>query len=383
MQRKKQCILLINFILIVLFGCGCSFQKNATVFEVQTDISEELVYQADLEIEYAEGFVISAYEDGYYLITVQDGNAYLVIPEGKEKPSDLADDIICIYQPLQSTYIAGSATMDMIVAIDRLSAVSFVSLESSDWEIEEVQEAMELGMISYVGKYSAPDYEQLLNKNTNFVVENTMILHAPEIKEAIENMGIPVFIDYATYESHPLGRTEWVKVYGVLYGCLDAAEDAFEEQKELYLSVSENEKTEYTVAFFYVATDGTVVVRKSEDYIAKMIEAAGGTYIFEDLGSDNQLSTEKMQMEEFYATAKDVDFLIYNGTITGSITSIQDLIDKDALFADFKAVKEKRVYSTTANVFQRSMAAGTLTKDIYYMLQSETDKMEYLYYVED
>lgn len=59
-------------------------------------------------------------------------------------------------------------------------------------------------------------------------------------------------------------------------------------------------------------SNGYVTVRKSGDYISKMIELAGGKYIFQDLGDDNALSTMNMQMEEFYAGAKECDYIIYN-----------------------------------------------------------------------
>ena len=45
--------------------------------------------------------------------------------------------------------------------------------------------------------------------------------------------------------------------------------------------------TEKTVAFFYVSSDGTVVVRRSDDYIPKMIELSGGRYVFDDLTDDD------------------------------------------------------------------------------------------------
>ena len=66
-------------------------------------------------------------------------------------------------------------------------------------------------------------------------------------------------------------------------------------------------------------SDGSVVVRKSDDYIPSMIEIAGGRYIFTDLkNADSNAPSVKLTMEEFYATAVDTDYLIYNGTIDGA-----------------------------------------------------------------
>ena len=47
-----------------------------------------------------------------------------------------------------------------------------------------------------------------------------------------------------------------------------------------------------------------------------------------------------MQMEEFYASAKDADYIFYNSSIVSEIKSIEELIDLSPVLADFKAVKE-------------------------------------------
>ena len=88
------------------------------------------------------------------------------------------------------------------------------------------KKAMEDGDIIYAGKYSAPDYEMILNENCGLAIENTMILHTPEVKEQMEKFNIPVLVDHSSYETNPLGRTEWVKLYGMLTGHEDQAEQA-------------------------------------------------------------------------------------------------------------------------------------------------------------
>ena len=75
---------------------------------------------------------------------------------------------------------------------------------------------MESGAMTFAGKYSEPDYETLVDGDCDLAIESTMILHTPKVQEMIEDLGIPVFVDYSSYESHPLGRTEWIKLYGAL-----------------------------------------------------------------------------------------------------------------------------------------------------------------------
>ena len=121
-----------------------------------------------------------------------------------------------------------------------------------------------------------------------------------------------------------------------------------------------------TVAFFYLTSNGAVNVRKSNDYISRMISMAGGRYLPETgkEEDDNALSTVNMQMEAFYAGARDADILIYNGTVSGEIRSIDDLTSKDKLFEDFKAVKDGRVYTTDDNLYQKTMSMPDLIHDL-------------------
>ena len=242
---------------------------------------------------------------------------------------------------------------------------------------------MEHGDILYAGKYSAPDYEQIVAGNCGLAIENTMIYHTPEVKEQLEKFGIPVLVDYSSYETNPLGRTEWVKLYGLLTGREKEAEALFQEQVDAFAAVGEEEPSDKTVAFFYITSNGQVNVRKSSDYLPKMIDLAGGTYIFDHLGDkdDTASSTMSMQMEEFYALAKDADYIIYNSTIEGELNSVADLLSKSDLMKNFKAVQEGHVYCTTRNLYQSSMELGTIISDIHNML-TEEGELTYIYKLE-
>ena len=90
--------------------------------------------------------------------------------------------------------------------------------------------AMADGSLVYAGKYSAPDYEQLLQGGCTFAIENTMITHNPEVKEKLEELGIRVMVERSSYEKHPLGRLEWIKLFGVLFGKQQQADDYFNKQ---------------------------------------------------------------------------------------------------------------------------------------------------------
>ena len=369
-------------LLLLLGGCG---RTETAAQERNTDISQELTYTGSMDLVYAEKFAVDYYEDGYALITVNQDMQYLLVPEGMEAPEDLAEGIAVLQQPVDHIYLVASAVMDMFVSMDALDTVRFSGLQESGWYIEEAREAMEAGDILYAGKYSTPDYEQILAEGCGLAVENTMIYHTPEVKEQLENFGIPVLVDYSSYEAEPLGRTEWVKLYGLLIGKEEAAEEAFQSEMEAFQSIQESEEDigdEKSVAFFYITANGEANVRKSSDYLAKMIDMAGGEYIFRNLGDEESASsTETMQMEEFYAGAKDADYIIYNSTIDGELSSLDELLAKSPLLKDFKAVESGNVFCTTRDLYQSSMELGTIISDIHSMLTDRTD-MTYIYPLE-
>lgn len=374
--------------LACLSGCGMLFfaaacgSVCAAQESEQKEISSELVYDHELELAYAEQFDVDYYEGGYALISIAEGDRFLVVPEGEAVPGDLDSEITVLQQPVQNIYLVATSAMDLFRALDGIDCIRLSGTDVDGWYIEEAKEALREGEMVYAGKYSAPDYERILSEGCQLAVESTMIYHTPEVKEKLENFGIPVLVERSSYESHPLGRMEWIKLYGVLLGKEETAQSWFEEQQEAVEAVLGQENTGKSVSFFYISSVGYVNVRKSDDYIAKMIELAGGTYIFQDLGdSENALSTMNMQMEEFYAKAKEADYIIYNSTIDGELQTIDELLSKSSLLKDFKAVKTGNVWCTEKNLFQETTGLGQMIVDIHQMLTSEDENLTELTYM--
>lgn len=343
---------------------------------------KDMTASGSMDLSYAKEFTVDYYDGGYDLININDGGKILLIPEDGQIPEGLPEDIAVLKKPVNNIYIAASAVMDHFCKLDALDTVSLSGTKAGDWHIDEAKEAMEQGNIAYAGKYNMPDYELITDTDCKLAIESMMITHAPEVKENLEASGIPVLIDRSSYESHPLGRSEWIKLYGLLTGNDDKAESVFNEQAGM-LDKIEPIKEEKTVAFFYFTSSGGVSVRKSGDYVAKMIQLAGGKYIFDDLGDTEKAnSTEIIQMEEFYAKAKDADYLIYSSTIGSEIYTINELVEKNALLSEFKALKNGDVYCTGKNMYQETAATGQMILDINIMLQ-DSDDMVYLHRLTD
>lgn len=341
---------------------------------------DSLSVESSLELQYADQFAVDYYTGGYALIHIVDGSEYLVVPEDAPVPAGLSEDTVVLQQPLDRLYLVATSAMDFFSALDGIKNIRLSGTDEDGWYIEKAKTAMRDGAMLYAGKYNSPDYELIYAEQCDLAVESTMIYHSPEVKEQLERLGIPVLVERSSYESNPLGRMEWIKLYGVLLGREEEAASIYRQALDNLQPVMDQESTGKTVAFFYINSNGSANVRKSSDYVAKMIEMAGGEYIFRDLGDDNALSTMNMQMETFYTGAKDADVIIYNSTIDGELHTIDELLTKSPLLADFKAVQTGDVWCTEQNLFQSTMGLGDMILDIHAILTEENPKnLTYLY----
>ncbi len=349
-------------------GCGAPAQEDetgGTEWSSMTPVDS-------MELSYAEQFAVDRYENGCELVTIGGSDRYLVVPEGGETPAGLDVDITVLQQPVENIYLVATSAMDLFVSLDALDSIALSGTKADGWYIDAAKQAMQEGKIAYAGKYSAPDYEAIFDADCGLAVESTMIYHTPEVKEQLEKLGVPVLVERSSYESHPLGRMEWIKLYGALLGKEAQAEKIFQNQLASLSGVLDQPNTGKTAAFFYITANGAANVRKSNDYVAKMIELAGGKYVFDDLTDDDARSTMNMQMESFYAGAKDADILIYNSTIDGELQTVAQLLEKSALLADFKAVQNGNVWCTEKNLFQSTMGVGGMIRD-FHTIFSEDD----------
>ena len=337
----------------------------------------------------------------------------------KEKKGD-ALELTVLQQPLTTTYVAASAVMAPLCDLGAVSQIRFSGLREEGWYVDEARTAMEKGSMLFAGKYSEPDYETLLREGCDLALESTMIYRSPEVIEKLSALGIPVYIDYSSYEPHVLGRLEWIRVYGALFGHEEEAQQWYQTecdriraiQKDAETSsgeasqsgksteksetkTSRNSKNEAssigsssgsagtdttanlrsTVVYFYVNSSGQIQVRQPHDYIPELLELAGARYLAPDMSSlsGSRKSNVTVSLEDFYSSCRDADYLIYSATLDRPLSSIRELLGKNALFADFKAVKEGHVYTTDKDFYQLSDRMADFAEDVHRMLQGQGD----------
>ena len=348
------------------------------------EVGGNLVHTGSLDLAWATGFTVDLYEGDRALACIADGTRYLFVPAG-DAPQGIAEDVTVLERPLSNIYLASSSTLCLFAALGAVDCVSHVSVTQETCTVEAFTQAIASGDIVYGGKYSAPDYEAFLNGGCRLAVENTMIYHTPEVREKLMQLGVPVIVEQSSLESAPLGRLEWIMLWGAMLDKVSAAQEVRDRQAQLIADVEARvaaQLLDCTVAFFYINANGAAVVRKPGDYVAKMIAMAGGTYAFAQLaGADeNRSSSTTLEMEAFYAQAKDADVIIYNSTVAGRLKGLDELVALNPLLADFKAVKNRRAWCCEQNVYQQMTATGEVVVDLHEAIaDTERDELTFFF----
>ena len=168
---RNQFLKLLPAAALALSGCGSKTEPANT---------ESLVFSHHYQLDYAQQFTADCYEGGYTMVSIPDsGQKFLVVPQDAAEVDSLPADVTVLRQPVENIYLVSTSVMDLILHLDALDSVTLSGTKAEGWYLPEAKQAMEEGRIAYAGKYSAPDYEQILAANCSLAIQNTMILHTP------------------------------------------------------------------------------------------------------------------------------------------------------------------------------------------------------------
>ena len=165
----------------------------------------------------------------------------------------------------------------------------------------------------------------------------------------IEKLGIPI-IECADYmETSPLGRAEWVVLFGMLYGCEDAAENMFKKVESEYNQWKDKAKqTSSRPSLLVDKKTGPVwYIPGGESTMGRLYEDAGCRYIFADLKESGSVS---LTFETVFSKASNADLWIMKYGTPNDYT-YRSLIADDKRYTEFKAFKTRRIFGcNTLNI---------------------------------
>ncbi|MEZ4779525.1 MAG: ABC transporter substrate-binding protein [Flavobacteriaceae bacterium] len=314
---------------------------------------------ANTEVTYAEGFTIQNFET-YKILTVKNpwpGSketfSYALVEKGTTLPN--TEKVTAVVEVPLETIVVTSTThipsLEMLEVENKL--IGFPNLEYIS--SEKTRALIDAKKITELGKNEDINTEVLIDLAPEAVVTFAVEGHNKTVA-TIQKTGIPVLYNADWTETHPLGKAEWIKFFGVLFGKEKEADSIF--------STIEKEYNEAKSLAYKATTSPTVLsgamfkdvwyLPQGDSWAAQFIADANGAYLWKDSDGTGSLS---LNLETVLEKAQNADYWIGPSQFTG----YQQMIDAHSVYQEFKAFKEKKIFSFTT---KKGVTGGI----IYYEL---------------
>ncbi|MEM4303893.1 MAG: ABC transporter substrate-binding protein [Candidatus Caldarchaeum sp.] len=323
---------------------------------IQTVLRTETVTQQfrEPEVKYAKFFGLTR-GDGYILLRDSHNRTILAVPKNIPVPNIKAD--VVVRTPIERAVLMSATHVALVERLrefepELLKRVAGLMWgRSYEWYFPAVAKSLESGLIKDVGASWSPDYEQIVALKPDLV----MIYSFPgdQIASKLEELKIPYVVNNEYMETHPLGRFEWIKFVGALFGLEKEAYMIFHFVESNYLIISAGARnlvergvvSAPKVVWFSVFR-GTVYVAGDDSYVAKLLQDLGAVYAFSDV---RRTASATVSIEELVRRALDADVIIIS---TDLIRSREDLLKEVPQLSESKAFRQNQVYRYNSNIFQ-------------------------------
>ena len=369
MKKNTGFLILVSLILLL---AGCHRNKISETHEGK-----------EIRFDYAK--LIRVWEcDGFKKMEIRNPwdttcllQTYLLVDKTKEIPANCPGGVV-VRVPLEKSAVFTTVHCSLIEELGAVNSISGIC-ELEYITNPNIISLTQSGKIVDFGSSMSPDIEKIIT------VSPDAILLSPFNNSGghggLDKLGIPI-VECADYmESDPLGRAEWIKLYGMLFGKESEADSIFSKVTETYTQIEKEAQQEtglHPSLLYGLDNGGSWFIPGGKSYMAKMFASAGANYIF---GETTHSGAEPFAFETVYDKGCNADIWLILGT------EVADKTYKDLQrFSNFKSYKEKRVYAcnTTKTSFfdEIPFHPERLLKDLYVIFHSEKygDVNEYLHY---
>ncbi len=334
---------LLRSLFLAFVLCSCfGVEHSEELEDLQVLSSDSTDPKQDLEVIWAEGFAFYENENerGIRLFAQEGASEFPLKTIARLKEGGVKAEKV-LYLDGNQSFAAQSTTQmamfETIEALDHLKGVAYLDYVKS----EAIHAAVERGEMMDVSGAQEIDFEKLVLCNPDAVL---VYPFGYDNEAQFEAAGIPTIPISEYLESHPLGRLEWIKVFGFLCDEESRAKAYFQQVESEYLALVEKAPNTSPSVFTGSYSSGTWFAPGNDTFMAQFIRDAGGVYLFEDYpGKDNI----QLPFETLFVKALEADFwgkVLYE---PGDL-SMDEIRSSDERFTQLKSFKEKQVFYCNA-----------------------------------
>ena len=303
-----------------------------------------------LAFKYATQLTVVRY-DGYTVATLKNPwkegmtlHQYLLVPTSAAADSSLftlhssLPNATVIRTPLSRSMIFSTVHCAMLMDFGKQDCIAGVA-DLKYIKIPWIQQQVQQGKITDVGDGLSPVVEKIIDQRPDALFLSPFENSGGYGK--LEDIDIPI-VECAEYmESTPLGRAEWLRFYGLLFGCEQKADSLFDAIDKNYnqLKTLVTQKNRPSVLLDNV-TGSVWYVPGGKSTIGQMIQDAGGSYPW---AADEHSGSVSLPFENVLEKAGETDVWLFRYSSDHDIT-YDELRSEHHGYNQFKAFREKNVY---------------------------------------
>ena len=333
MSMKRNSFLICILAVLLLFSCGGRGKTASALPDGDT-----------IPLRYAENLTLVSYPD-YTLATLRNPwdtlhtlHTYILVPKDRELPAHLPEGTV-VRTPLSKSVIYSSVHCGLMDNLGVFSSIGGVC-DLKYIKLPAVHEACRRGIIVDCGDGMNPDMERIIDLHPD------AILLSPFENSGgygrIEKLDIPIIECADLMETSSLGRAEWMRFYGLLFGKAAESDSLFARVEADYLrwagKVADIE--DKPAVFADLKSGATWYVPGGRSTVGRTFADAGADYVFSDLKNSG---SSPLSFETVYEKAKDADIWLIKYNMPEDKT-YRDLKNDYAPYAGFRAFRERRVY---------------------------------------
>lgn len=326
-------VILFTFLLALLSACGGK-SKSSSVIEAEKAIS--LRYAENLSLSATEDYTIARLRNPWD--TTRILHTYVLVDKEKSLPADLPEGTL-VRTPLSKAVVYSSVHCGLLNQIGALKSIGGVC-DLKYIKLQEVQDGCRTGSIADVGNGMNPDIEKIIDLHPDAIMLSPFENSGGYGR--VEKLNIPI-IECADYmETSALGRAEWMRFYGLLFGEAQKADSLFAEVEKNY-----NELKALVAPLSYAPSVISELKNGSAWYVpggkstsARIYADAGANYVFAD---DEHSGSVPLTFETVFDKGQNADFWLikYNQAID---KTYKELEQDYAPYTGFRAFKERNIY---------------------------------------
>jgi len=295
------------------------------------------------EIEYATSLAIYK-QNGYSIVKVinpwpnaEKDFTYIL----KEKNATVPDSLIkynTIQVPLESIVVTSTTIvpyLEMLGVENKLVGFPHTDFISS----VKTRKLIDNGTVKNVGQNEKLNMEMLIDRSPELIVTFGIDNNNPML-DNLTKSGLKVLIQADWMEQSPLGKAEWIKLYGALFGKEKEAKNQFETIVKNYkdaLALVATKKPTATVLYGSMYQDQWYVA-KANSWVAQFIKDAKANYLWSDVAGTGSIG---LSFEQVLEKAKSANYWI----ASGSYKTVTELNAINPHYSQFDAFKTKQVYT--------------------------------------